>query len=329
MVRFAVVGTNFITGFMVNAGKNCAGFELVGVHSRSAQRAREVADKWGARLCFTDLDALAASPEIDAVYIATPNYCHKDYAIKFLAANKHVLCEKPIAANARELEEMMAAAKKHGVVLMEALRSAFNPDFLLIKKSLPKLGTLRRAVFSCCSYSSRYDDFKKGVIRNAFIPELANGALMDMGVYCVNYMVGLFGAPESVTASTIKLHNGVDGLGTITATYKTMLATLFYGKISHSANFNEIQGENGYMVIERLNAPEKVTIYYNDKTTEELPIQGTPFRQDMQFELSYFIDRIKKADGRESSQNERSLLSLNVMDKARELLGIRFPQNDR
>lgn len=328
MVRFAVVGTNFITDYMVNAGKTLDRFELTGVHSRTKEKAREFAEKWGARLWFTDLDTLAACPEIDAVYIATPNYCHKEYALKMLKAGKHVLCEKPVAANAREFEEMLFQAKEHGVVVMEALRSAFNPDFQRIKESLPKLGVLRRAIFSCCSYSSRYDDFKKGIIQNAFIPELANGAMMDLGVYCINFLTGLFGAPKDITASVIKLENGVDGLGTITAVYETMLATLFYGKVSKSANHNEIQGENGYMLIEGLNAPQKVTIYYNDGSVEQVPIQGTAFRTDLGFELSSFIDCIEKANGEEAFPNARSLISLKVMDKARQLLDMHFPYND-
>ncbi len=328
MVRFAVVGTNFITDYLLQASKSCPDFKLMGVHSRSEERARAYALEKGAELYYTDLDTLAACPEIDAVYIATPNFTHKDYALKMLRAGKHVLLEKPITVNEGELKELMEEAEKRGLVVMEALRAAFNPDFRAIREALPKLGVLRRAMFSCSNYSRRYDNFKKGVIENAFIPEMANGALMDLGVYTVNYMTGLFGEPQDLTASVMKLHNGLDGVGTITAAYETMLVTLFYCKVHKSANFAEICGEEGYMVIEGLNNPQKATIYYNDGRVEELPLMKTPFREDLSYELAFFIDCIKNKTGGEKEQNRRSLASMRVMDQARKLMGMHFPNDD-
>lgn len=327
MVGFAVVGTNFITDYILTAAKDVADFKLMAVHSRNEDRAMAYAKEWGAPLWFTNLDDMAACEEIDAVYIATPNFTHKEYAIKMMQAGKHVLIEKSVAANEAEFLDMMETAKENGVVLLEALRTAFNPDYLLIKESLQKLGTLRRAVFSSCSYSRRYDNFKAGVIENAFKPEMANGALMDLGVYTVNFMTGLFGAPESLVASVIKLHNGVDGVGTITAQYDTLLATCFYGKVAKSANHNEIQGEDGYMVIESLTSPGKVTIYYNDGTEEQLPLLGTPFRADLKYELEHFIRFVKNKDGGEAPFNERSRISMRVMDEARQQTGIVFPSD--
>lgn len=328
MVRFAVVGTNFITDYIVNAGKLVDGFQLMAVHSRDEARAKECAEKWGAPLYFTDLAALASSDEIDAVYIATPNFTHKEYAMQMMQAGKHVLVEKSITANARELEEMIRMAKEKNVVMLEALRTAFNPDYQLIRENLVKLGTVRRCIFSSSSYSRRYDNFRAGIIENAFKPEMANGALMDLGVYVVNFMTGLFGMPDKLDASVIKLHNGVDGVGTITATYPEMLATLFYGKIAPSSNHNEIQGEEGYMVIESLNSPQNVTIHYRNGETESLPLQKTPFREDLKYELEAFIRFIEAKDGGEAPYNMRSLTSMRVMDEARRQLDMHFPNND-
>ena len=327
MVRFAVVGTNFITDYILEASKSCADFQLMGVHSRKETRAKEYAEKWGAPLWFTNLDDIAACPQIDAVYIATPNFCHKEYALQMLHANKHVLVEKSAAANAHEWEEMIKTAKEHHVVILEALRTVFNPNFLRIQEALPKLGVLRRAILSCCSYSRRYDNFKKGIIENAFIPELANGALMDLGVYAVNFMTALFGKPQGMTASAVKLHNGIDGVGTITAHYNTMLATLFYGKIAPSANYCEIQGEDAYMTIQGMNAPTKVNITYRDGSLEELPLEDIPFRKDLVYEIKAFIRMIQNNNGSEEPFNERTLLSLQIMDHARVLMDIHFPND--
>ena len=326
MVRFAVVGTNFITDYILEAAKACPDFQLTAVHSRRAERAQEYAKTWGAPHAFTTLEEVAACPEVDAVYIATPNFTHKDYALQMLRAGKHVLVEKSAAANAREWQQMRDTAKEHGVILLEALRTAFNPNYARIRDALPRLGTLRRGVFSCCAYSRRYDNFKQGIIENAFVPEMANGALMDLGVYAMNFMTGLFGKPESLTASAIKLHNGVDGVGTITAAYPGMLVTLFYGKVAPSGNACEIQGEDAYMTIEGLSAPERVTITYRDGTTEELPLEDIPFRRDLSYELAAFTHMIH--EGGEDAYNDRTRISLEVMDEARAQMGMHFPNDD-
>lgn len=328
MVRFAVIGTNFITDYVLGAAQSCPDFKLMAVHSRREERAREYAEQWGAPLWFTDLESVAACPEVDAVYIATPNYSHKEYAIQMMRAGKHVLVEKSGAANAREWEQMMEVAKENNVVLLEAVRTAFNPNYARIREALPKLGTLRRAILSSCSYSRRYDNFKQGIIENAFVPELANGALMDLGVYTMNFMTGLFGMPQDITAAAIKLHNGLDGVGMITASYETMLVTMFYGKVAPSANHCEIQGEEGYMTIQGMSAPMKVSITYRDGTTEELPLEDIPFRKDLAYEVQAFIEMIQKADGSEAPFNARSLTSFKVMDRAREIMGMHFPNDD-
>lgn len=328
MVRFAVVGTNFITDYLLEAAKSCPDFQLMAVHSRKEARAREYAAQWGAPLWFTSLEALAACPEVDAVYIATPNFCHKEYTLQMLHAGKHVLVEKSAAANAREWQQMVDTAKEQGLIVLEALRTAFNPNYARIQEALPRLGTLRRSIFSCCSYSRRYDNFKQGIIENAFIPEMANGALMDLGVYTMNFMTGLFGRPKEITASAIKLHNGLDGVGTITASYETMLVTLFYGKVAPSGNRCEIQGEDGYMTIEGLNAPSRVTITYRDGRVEELPLEDIPFRKDLSYEVQAFIDMIQKGDGSEASFNERTRISLETMDTARAQMQMHFPNDD-
>ena len=243
-----------------------------------------------------------------------------------LRAGKHVLVEKSAAANAREWQQMRNTAKEHGVILLEALRTAFNPNYARIRDALPRLGTLLRGVFSCCAYSRLYDNFKQGIIENAFVPEMANGALMDLGVYAMNFMTGLFGKPESLTASAVKLHNGVDGVGTITAAYPGMLVTLFYGKVAPSGNACEIQGEDAYMTIEGLSAPERVTITYRDGTTEELPLEDIPFRRDLSYELAAFTHMIH--EGGEDAYNARTRISLEVMDEARAQMGMHFPNDD-
>ena len=148
VMRFAVIGTNFITDRLLTAAGEVPGFRLEAVCSRTRERGREYAAKWGAPRVFTDLDELAACPEVDAVYIASPNALHRAQAVKMLRAGKHVLCEKPAASNARELREMYAAADKSGTLLLEAMRPAFLPSLDRLREALPRIGKVRRAVLS-------------------------------------------------------------------------------------------------------------------------------------------------------------------------------------
>lgn len=191
MVNFAVIGTNFVTDSLIDAGRQCEGFHVQAVYSRTMERAKEYAEKYEIEDCCDSLGQLAQAKNIDAVYVASPNALHAEQSIQMMNAGKHVLCEKTIASNLKELKEMLSVAKKNHVILLEAMRSAFDPGFTAIQKNLPKLGKIRRATFQYCQYSRRYDNYKMGIIENAFKPELSNGALMDIGVYCVHPLVKL------------------------------------------------------------------------------------------------------------------------------------------
>ena len=172
MVRFGIIGTNFITDRFIAGGKLCEGFAVRAVYSRTMEKARKFAAKYGVEQVYDRLEDLAESREIDAVYIASPNYCHAGQAAQMLRAGKHVLVEKPATANAREWEELCRIARENNVILLEAMRTVFLPEYKAIRENLPKLGTIRRATLSYCQYSSRYDKFKNGIIENAFRPEL-------------------------------------------------------------------------------------------------------------------------------------------------------------
>lgn len=113
MIRYAVIGTNFITDRFIGAAKECSKIQLHGVYSRDINRAREYADKYNATLTFGSLEELAECDEIDMVYIASPNSLHCEQSIRMLTSKKHVLCEKPIASNSEELRKMLQAAKEN------------------------------------------------------------------------------------------------------------------------------------------------------------------------------------------------------------------------
>lgn len=328
MVRFGIIGTNFITDRFIAGGKLCEGFAVRAVYSRTMEKAREFAAKYGVEQVYDRLEDLAESGEIDAVYIASPNYCHAGQAAQMLRAGKHVLVEKPATANAREWEELCRIARENNVILLEAMRSVFLPEYKAIRENLHKLGTIRRATLSYCQYSSRYDKFKNGIIENAFRPELCNGSMMDIGVYCINALIDLFGAPQAVDGNCLKMHNGVDGAGTITANYGDMQAEVLYSKITNSFNASEIQGEKGCMLIQELPNPTHIEIVYNTREREDLGISAS--EQNMQFEVREFIRLVEEKDHEaEAAYAARTLAALELMDAARAKMEIVFPNDQK
>lgn len=321
-INFAVIGTNKITDRFLEAAQTAGDFRLKGVYSRSREKAVSYAKKHGAQLAFDSLDELAHCREIDAVYIASPNSLHASQSVRMLENGRHVLCEKSIASNLKEFMEMRSAATKHKKVLLEAMRSVYSPGFAAVRDHLYRLGTVRRVSFQYCQYSSRYDHYKEGIVENAFNPALSNGALMDIGVYCVHPAVALFGMPRSVKSSSLKLSNGVDGAGTVLLEYEGMLGELVYSKISDSRIPSQIQGEEGTMVIEEIADPQTVMIYDRRGKKEILDIPKTD--NNMVYEVREFI-RLIRENGYEHPYLQHSQMTMELMDEVRRQQEILFP----
>lgn len=321
-ISFATIGTSKITEKFLEEAQQNENFHLHAVYSRSMKKAEAFAQKYAADRHYDNLDDLAADQEVKAVYIASPNAMHYEQVMKMIEAGKHVLCEKPVASNFQEAEQMFKLADQHHTVLMEAMRSLHDPDFACIKNNIHKLGTVRRATFRFCQYSSRYDDFKAGGRQNIFDPKCSGGALMDLGVYCIEPMVALFGKPQALQATSVMLSGDIDGTGTILADYKDMIAELVYSKITDSDLPSEIQGEQAVMTIKTIANPGEIEIrYYNGQT--EKP-ETEPCDSNLKYEIQAFVDAV---NGKKDVTDFRniSLQSMNIMDRARKICGIRFP----
>lgn len=323
-VRFGIIGTSKIADIFLMAALKHEDFQIAAVYSRNEEKGKKFGDKYGVKNIFTDLELLAESDLIDAIYIASPNAFHCSQAMIFLNRGKHVMCEKAFASNAKEAEKMIAAAKDNHVLLMEAMRNTVMPNFLTIKNNLYKIGTIRRVFAEKCQYSSRYDNYKKGIIENAFKKELSNGALMDLGVYCIHPIIALLGMPYKVTAESEFLDTGVDSQGTAILSYKGMNAVIMYSKISNSALPFEIQGENGTLTASDIYDFAEVKIKYMDGCEEVISQhQGM---DNMYYEIDEFMKLVQNRET-ESFINtlERTMMVLQVMDRIRKQTGLVFP----
>lgn len=331
-IRFGVIGTNFITDWVIAGAKQDERFELVAVCSRTQERANEFAAKYDIPYTFTSLEEMVASPLIDAVYIATPNYLHASQSILCMKHGKHVLCEKPMASNAYEVKQMIAASRQYGVTLMEAMKPTLTPNFRVLREALPKAGVIRRYFASYCQYSSRYDKFKEGIVLNAFKPELSNGAMMDIGVYTVYPMVVLFGRPNRISASGVVLSTGTDGQGAVNFEYEGMNATVLYSKIANSSLPTEIEGEDGNFMLDKINQINRVTwqarpVASSGKgpLTPVEDISAVTDKDEYYYEVAEFINLVQAGKlESEVNSHENSLITIEIIDEVRRQLGVSF-----
>lgn len=326
-IRLAVIGTNFITERFLDAISTLDSYQLTTVYSRTEDRAKEFALAHGAEYTYTSLDELAASPHVDAVYIASPTALHAEQALIMLKANKHVLVEKPAASNYYEWEKMYLTAIEHNVVLMEAMKTTQLPNFKTVVNHIEQLGPIRSGFANYCQYSSRYDTYKNGTVLNAFKPELSNGSLMDIGVYGVYPIIALFGRPNEVKAQGHLLDSGVDGAGSLLLKYDDSQIIINHSKISDSKLPSEIQGENGNLVIENWNDFSHISFYHREDKSEET-ISKPQHDNPMYYEAIEFAKLIEE-EKTESELNSHlnTSLTLQVLDEARRQVGVVFPSD--
>lgn len=328
-MKFGVVGTNWITEKLINAGRQLEDFELVAVYSRTEEKAKEFSKKYNIQYIFTNLEEMAKSDKIDAVYIATPNSFHSSQSIIFLKNKKAVLCEKPVTSNLKELEEVIKVSKENNTLFMEAMKTTFIPTYFKLKENLHKIGEIKRVFLNNCGRSSQYDDYLKGIVHNGFKPEYSNGALLDIGVYPLFFAISLFGEPKEISASGLILDNpngekGIDGQGILNLFYNKMDINILFSKIVTSYLPYEIMGEKGAFWIEHGSEMDK--LYFIDGKTKE-KIDLTEKRKDnaMFYEIEHFINLFKNKKIESPINNfELSKSVMKILDKAREQIGIKF-----
>ena len=319
-MRLGVVGTNFITDWLLEAAEEIPEIQVQAVFSRKQETGEAFAKKHRIPEVYTDFEAFLNGP-IDIVYVATPTYAHCRQTLEALKHKKHVLCEKVMAVNEREVQSMVDCAGENQVVLLEAMRPDFDPALQILSANLPRIGKLRRVTMEYCQYSSRYDRFRAGEILNAFNPALSNAAIMDIGVYCIHSLVRLFGAPKSVKACSTMLHNGFEGNGIVLMQYEDMIAEAVYSKIDHSVHPSVFQGEDGSITVDVISKPQKVELILRNGHRELLPY--TPVKNNMVYELRKLLELIENHQYNHPYLTH-SLNAIRVMDEARRQNGIVF-----
>ena len=325
MVRLGIIGRNFVVDWMLAAAEQVPEVQPVAIYSRSLEAAQQFAGDHGLAWAFDRLEDLAACPDVDAVYVASPNFCHFAQCKLMLEQGKHVLCEKPGVVNAAQLEELLELARAHGVVYLEAMRLVHDDALDVIRAALPQIGALRRVTFEFTQYSSRYDRFRAGEQGiNAFDPSLSNGSIMDMGCYCVHAIVRLFGRPQAVQGMCARLDNGFDANGIILMQYPGFVAQAVYSKVSRQVAPTTLMGEDGSILLDDINRPRRIWLQPRKGEELDLPyVEKQP--NNLVFELRRFCAMVAGQED-PAPWNEASRITQEVLDKARADMGIRFPE---
>ena len=350
-VRFATIGTSEIAEQFLLALEEVEGAEFVAAYSRDAARAREFGSRFGAGLSFDDLDDLVGCDEVDAVYIASPNSLHAEQALVAIRRGKHVLVEKPFASNEAEAKMVFEEAREAGVVALEATRSLHVPAFAEIERIVAgELGQVRLATLRFSKVTSRISRLRAGERINVFDPRLSGGAVMDIGVYCVEPAVALFGRPERICALAVTSPAAGaaadDPCGTIDLSgeallgYADKVVSLSYGKLSDDILSSQVEGERATLVWDQVSCPANLRVHAHEDRgmvfrmgeASVVPVECALPERDMACEISDFVSAVRgDADALAARERFESVTidSLAVMDEIRRQVGVRFPADAR
>ena len=176
------------------------GVEVLSISGRPRgfAKAEALSQQYGIPQAVSNLEELCETG-IDTVYVAVPNNLHFGYCKKALEMGMNVIVEKPMTDDAGEAESLAALARKKNLFLFEAITTVYMEGYRKIREWLPLLGDIKIVQCRFCQYSSRYDNFKKGIIAPAFDPKKSGGALMDLNLYNIHYVMQYFGRPDSIS----------------------------------------------------------------------------------------------------------------------------------
>ncbi len=320
-MRIGILGTGMMANLVMEIINRLA-FSYIAVLGRkeSEEKAKALCRENGLDAYYLDYDELLDS-DVDTIYVALPNHLHYEFAKKALLHGKHVIIEKPITANAVQLKDLMETAKGQGKMMFEAMNIHYLPAYCSLKDHLAQAGDLKIVSFNYSQYSSRYDAFKKGEILAAFDPARAGGALMDLNVYNIHAMVGLFGKPEKVIYEA-NVERGIDTSGILTLDYGTFKASAIGAKDCKAPVRCSIQGTDGCFVIPKpMSQMESYEFMPNIGETVRYGTENPENR--LYYEFKEFQRMIRERDWeKEKRMLEISLIVSGILEEARTQNGI-------
>ncbi|MFR7936049.1 MAG: Gfo/Idh/MocA family protein [Clostridium perfringens] len=293
--------------------------EVYAVASRNKERAEKFARENNVKKAYGSYDEIIKDKDIDVVYIATPHSNHYEYIIKSLNNNKHVLCEKAITVNERELEEALKIAREKNLVLEEAMTLFHMPLYEKVIKKINNedLGKVNMVQVSFGSFKE-YDENNR-----FFNLDLAGGALLDIGTYALSFArYFLSSMPEEILSTVKKAKTGVDEQsGIILKTKEEEIATISLAFRSKMPKRGIVSCDNGFITIDNFPRANKATINYLDGKVEV--IECGEEEKALDYEVIFMEEKIN--ENKESNSIELTYDVTKIMNKVRKDWGIVYP----
>jgi predicted dehydrogenase len=291
------------------------------VASRDYGRAKVFADTYSIPKAYGSYEELLQDPSVDLVYIATPHSHHYEQIKASLDHGKHVLCEKAFTVNAAQAKEVLDLGKKKNLLVAEAIWTRYLP----MRKVMDQV--LAQGIIGKPHVLTANLGYPVHTVERLARPELAGGALLDMGVYPINFALMTFGGDiKHIDTTVVKYHTGVDALSSITFTYgDDRLAVLYCSMYSRTDRRGVVSGEKGYIEFLNINNCAGIHVYNTEDeciASYETPHQLTGFE--------YQIEACRKAIEAGLSEcpempHSEILAVMDIMDRIRNDWGLRYP----
>jgi len=333
-MKVGIIGAGMIVHDFLRFAHEVEGMELVSILAtpQEEEKIKELSIKHGIINYYTDADAFFNDENMDTVYVAVPNHLHYLFSKIAMEKGKHVICEKPFTSNYEEAIDLAKISKENKVFLLEAVSTRFLPNVLNIKERLPELGDIKIVSANYSQYSSRYDAFKKGEVLPAFNPKASGGALMDLNIYNINFVVTLFGKPNEINYQA-NVERGIDTSGILTLNYGSFKCVCIGAKDCKAPISTSIQGDKGCIhTTTPANVLADFKVLMNDATAlKQMNDNGGDVfnyndgKHRMYHEFVAFVKIIKDQDFDYANELlEVSLITMDIQTKARKLAGIEF-----
>ena len=321
-MKIGVLGAGKISHKTVPAMIALEEIECWAVASRSLEKAQAFAKEHGFRKAYGSYEEMLADPEVELVYVATPHSHHYEHMMLCLKHGKAVLCEKAFTMNAKQAREVMEYAKAQGLFVAEAIWPRYMPSRKMINDVIES-GVIGKVNTLTANLSYVIHE-----VPRIYRPELAGGALLDIGVYGINFALMHFGTDIDRVESSVQMTcTGVDGMETITIFYKDgRMAVLTHSIYARSDRKGIIHGDKGYIVVENINNPQSVSVF--DLEDKLLAHYDVP-KQINGYEYQFAECAKALAEGRTESWSmpmADTVYMMEFMDGLRKQWGMVYPQ---
>ena len=321
MVYFAVLAAGGIAAKMSKAVSELSEVKRYAVASRSLEKAETFAKEWGYEKAYGSYEEMLADPEVEFVYVASPHSHHYEHAKMCIEAGKHVLVEKAFTINAKQAEELISLAKEKKVLLVEAMWTRFMPARQIIDDLLEE-GTIGKIMSITANLG--YDIKNK---ERLIKPELAGGALLDVGVYPIQFALMTVHSPlVKISSDAVLSPEGVDYCNSITLTFENgVMAVLHSSMLGLTDREGVIYGENGSLRVHNINNCEGISVY--DKLGQLVKEVAVPPQiNGYEYEVLACVEAIRNGEleCREMSHKD-TLQGMKILDTIRGQWGMKYP----